>query len=124
MSERPTQVKVGWHNYSIEWVGKKKWRSIPHDGDVGLICGVTMSSEGRIAIRLHHETGLASESTLRETLMHEIMHAAFHTSGLTHVIDDMGDDREEKVIAPLAGPILAVLRENPEVLAYLTACVD
>jgi hypothetical protein len=60
----------------------------------------------------------------RLTLWHEVLHALF--SSVMGDMDwvDMGSDeaaREESVIRRLESPTLLVLRDNPKLVAYLTA---
>ncbi len=67
-----------------------------------------------LAIRLAHS--LAPGQT-RETLLHEAMHALSNMAGLDH---ELGDEAEEKVVRRLAPLLLALLRDNPKLVRFLT----
>ena len=48
----------------------------------------------------------------RATLLHEVLHAVIHTSGAKF-------DDDEQIISALEFPLLAVLRDNHALVAYL-----
>lgn len=54
----------------------------------------------------------------RETLLHEVLHTCTDIVGIDK---EMTDETEEKVVNRLAPVLLAVLRDNPRLVAYLTA---
>ena len=59
----------------------------------------------------------------RETVLHEIVHCCLR---VTDCIPDRDaragvEDVEERAVAALTGPLLAVLRDHPELVAWLTA---
>ncbi len=113
---RPTKVKVGWMEYDILWVSHQMW---PAGRQSSL--GVTFSNRSEILMREgDEESPVYSEIQLRETLLHEILHAVYHVTNLT-TNPVQTDNPEEYVVGVLAGPVLAVLRDNPKVLAYLLA---
>jgi len=53
----------------------------------------------------------------RVVLVHELLHAIFHITGLGH---DMEDGTEEKLCRVLEGPLVMLLRDNPRLVAHLT----
>lgn len=55
-----------------------------------------------------------NEAHNRYALFHEVMHGCWHVGVRSHKND-------EKAIRALAGPLLDVLRRNPDLVAYLTA---
>jgi hypothetical protein len=55
------------------------------------------------------------EDYARATLLHEILHACIRSSDPT-----LDDEHEETVVAAITGPLLSMLRDNPDVLDYLT----
>lgn len=60
----------------------------------------------------------------RQTLWHEVMHALCETVMGAPVWRYLGADRverEESVIRMLESPIILVLRDNPDLVTYLTA---
>lgn len=58
-----------------------------------------------------------------ETLLHEILHQCLHAAGCDPDDDAKAGvpDVEERAVRAIAGPLLAVLRRNPGLVAYLTA---
>lgn len=52
-----------------------------------------------------------------DTLIHECLHHFFRTSALTAI--DSGD--EEQIVNFLAPNLLAMLRDNPDLVEWLTA---
>lgn len=100
----PTSVQVGPLTYRI-----KPWKNRPADNAQAW----GMCDKKRTVILLHK--GL-SRQRKREVLLHEVMHACFDSSGLT-----MKDNcPEEMVVNDLTFPLLGVLRDNPDLVAYLT----
>jgi len=60
----------------------------------------------------------------RTTLWHEVIHALCETtmgSPDWHGLGKEKSDREEAVVRAFESPTLLVLRDNPELVAYLTA---
>ena len=53
---------------------------------------------------------------MRDTLLHEVLHAAW---SVNPPLDD--EDQEERVVAALAPWLLLALRDNPDLVAFLTA---
>ena len=54
----------------------------------------------------------------RDTLLHEAMHAIFWCSGMKNN-EGFSSDAEERIIRVLAPWLLALLRDNPDLLAFL-----
>jgi hypothetical protein len=78
-TRRPTKVKVGWANWTIQYLNEKQWLDHPETSDNG---GETHAATQSIYIRLEHPSGTCNEVTLREVVLHEILHAIFHTANL------------------------------------------
>lgn len=74
--------------------------------------GMSDPSRALIAIR----PGMA-EGWTKQTLIHEILHQVFRQSG----IGGLTADDEESIIRHLEGGLIGVLRDNPELVAYLSA---
>ena len=53
---------------------------------------------------------------MREVLLHEILHASYYAAGIRE-LDEAHEEGEVRVLAPV---LLAILRHNPELIAYLT----
>ncbi|MFE7461654.1 hypothetical protein ACWFMI_23605 [Nocardiopsis terrae] len=60
---------------------------------------------------------------VRETLLHEILHQCLRVTGTDPDADAKAGlpDVEERTLMGMAGPLLGVLCDHPELLAYLTA---
>lgn len=74
-----------------------------------------------LGLTLHHATTImvddnVSEDVQASTLLHEVLHAVFDVTGVSY---DIGSKTEEKLIRHLEATLLQVLRENPELVAYL-----
>lgn len=114
--KRPTSIKVGWATLNIVWVPEADWPKEDHGR-----CGVTRVAQGEIRL-LEYDGG--QEAWYREVLIHEALHAAHVVSGLGQYPSPektSADEREEWVTTLLAGPMLSLIRDNPEAMAWLTA---
>ena len=100
-SKTPAKVKIGPHTFSIKWVeGLEE-------------CGNMIGQSLSITINNTIPASLA-----RETLLHEIIHADFYLNGS---LADKANEMEERIVQALGCGLLATLRENPEIVAYLLA---
>ena len=113
----PLSVKVGPVAYRVT-SDPDEWMRAEHDTQRSGYYGITRNTQA--VIYLNPE---ADPAVTRLTLWHETLHALFevtmgspdwHGLGKTH------NDREESVIRRLEGPTLTVLRDNPELVSYLT----
>ncbi len=59
----------------------------------------------------------------RETLLHEVLHQCLRVTDCDPDRDAKAgvEDVEERTVAAMTGPLLAVLRDHPELVAWLTA---
>jgi len=59
----------------------------------------------------------------RQTVLHEIVHCCLSVTDCEPDRDAKAgvEDVEERAVAALTGPLLAVLRDHPELVAWLTA---
>jgi hypothetical protein len=112
--KRPTRAKVGYQVYTIGWLDESEWEAAGLPDNTN---GATRPSHGIIAIRLGFNR---SEEWYRETLVHELLHACFAVSRIDVYMDDKVLDAEELVCNTQAPMLLALFRENPKVLRYLT----
>lgn len=112
---RPTQVKVGHTTYSIHYLTEKKWLKKYDASKAGLF----WVDDESILIRVHNDGDQRAESSLRETLLHEILHACWHhvNLGSRGKIDD--DELEEAIVGTLSMPLIAVICDNPDVFDYI-----
>lgn len=89
-------LRVGPHTYTVRTGGK-------HDDALAADEANGTHEGDRLRIRVHSRL---PESKQREVLLHEVLHACG--------VDD------EAVVTPLAPALLAVLRDNPALVAELT----
>jgi hypothetical protein len=103
----PAAVKVGCRTYTIR-TDQAAARRLREDGDRGR----TRAEAGEIVI----DSSLADDM-LRETLLHEVLHAAWDVTPLRL---EPYEEHEEAVITAFAPLLLDALRQNPRLVAYLT----
>lgn len=93
-------------------IGAQRWRlrrgSLIELGDV---YGVTVERELRITL-----SDRQAAAQLRETVLHELLHAIWSKVPL-----DQDDAEQERIIGSLSPWLLGVLRDNPELVAFLLA---
>lgn len=58
-----------------------------------------------------------SPEALKTTLVHELLHAMFDAYGTDELLTEI----DEALVSLMEMPLLALLRSNPELVAYLTA---
>lgn len=75
------------------------------------VFGMGSKSQQIIMLRPGMAPGFA-----RQILVHEIVHQLFDDSGL-----ELEDALEEQVCLSLQAPLLAVLKDNPDLVAWLTS---
>ena len=73
------------------------------------------------AQRIEVSTGGGPENT-RTTVLHEILHQCLRVTGCDPDADAKAnlEDVEERAVSAIAGPLLATLRDNPDLVDYLT----
>jgi hypothetical protein len=115
--KKPTTVKVGALTYTVHWTAEE-WLDRP---DVG-------REEGDWALTNHPKLGIwiwpeLEEQNKRQSLLHECLHTLFASSGadVRNSINGAGDgfDVEEYTISRLESPLMSLLIDNPEVVAYI-----
>lgn len=104
----PTTVRIGPHDYTIKQWGKM---AADNDGSLGL-CDKTTST---ILV-----ADYLSDQKACEVLIHECLHACYDVAGL-HYGPGKGDAtvEEERLVNGLAYAVTGVLRDNPQLLAYV-----
>lgn len=120
---RPSSVHVGPQVLTIGYITEKKWRKRGYDPSK---MGHMWWPGGEILIRCQTDGTDLAEDNLRETLFHEILHACNEVNGLNSVggaeaIPEEFEALEEMIVAMTSPVLLMVLRDNPDVLAYLLA---
>jgi hypothetical protein len=97
----PRKVKVGPHEYRVR-VDKS-----------GVLMAAERLGQHRMADLRMDVAGGQAPSMLRDTVLHEVMHAVF-------VGMELSEDDEEKFVSRLTPVLLAVLRDNPKLVEFLT----
>jgi hypothetical protein len=105
----PESVKVGPYRYKVV-VDAARIKELEKESDTELY-GIT--THGHLEIALHPDV---ADTVLRETLLHETLHAVFYNIGLS---DRLTDKTEEHMIRALSPALFALLRDNPDLVAYL-----
>lgn len=111
MLKLPSKVQIGSQSWDIT--------EKPRKGDLSL-------SEDSFGYTIHRENLIILDSTMsdsrkRQTLLHEILHAIKFSFGnpVTPKKTDDSDVWEHYFIAMYEEGLLLVLRDNPDILAYL-----
>lgn len=105
----PKKVKVGPHDYVIE---KMTTDLVQASNAVGACLEV----ESKII----YDPG-QSQGQVRDTILHELLHAVWGQTYMDKKYDDNAPDSEgELMIHELAPRILALLRDNPALVKFLT----
>lgn len=100
---RPESVKIGAHQFPV------KWGYIESDEHPWLF-GLTTSKDTTI----HINDVDVSRSQIRDTLLHECMHGICVDLNL-----NFADGEEEQIIRGFTPWLLMLLRDNPDVVAFL-----
>lgn len=115
-SKRPTSLKIGWMDFEVRYLDDEEWTAEPSlsEGDGGQCDGAIAVISIRLAEHQH-------DIHVKEILLHEVMHACFYACGIT-VNEDLRTvpDIEEHVVFRTAPFMLGVLRDNPDLAAFLT----
>lgn len=111
--ERPSQVWIGAHLYSIDYDHDEMMR---HCGE---------RHKDLLGVSNHHnlyiliDDGVA-EQLIRDVLWHEIMHCIWAESG-TNELSNMS---EEEIVSVLTPRIVSMMRVNPDVMSYMLYSTD
>lgn len=108
----PAKVKLGTYTYSIV-TDKGAFDRIQVE-ERELLCGRQLTTTQQI----HINPAMGPDCT-RDTVIHECLHHFFSTSGLRGE-NGLEMAQEEQVVNMLGSNILAMLRDNPELVTYLT----
>jgi hypothetical protein len=105
----PASVRVGPYRYKVV-VSAERIKELEKESNSELY-GIT--THGHLEIALQPDV---ADLILRETLLHEVLHAVLYNTGLS---DRMSDKAEEHLIRGLSPALFALLRDNPDLVAYL-----
>ncbi len=98
-------IRVGAHTYQLLSDAAAK---------IILLGRLNRGETDSVALTIRVDPDMPS-SAYAETLLHETLHAVWHQAGLQRLEVD-----EEDLITALAPTLLAVLRDNPALVATLT----
>lgn len=116
-TEIPRRIKVGTVTYTVS-LDPDEWVRAEHAQKMADSFGHTDNGAARILVNPDHPPHVQ-----RQTLWHEVLHALHWTVLGSPDWRGLGKDpdaREESVIKSWEHPTLAVLRDNPGLVAYLT----
>lgn len=99
----PGTIKVGPHVYRI--VADQN-RELEADDSAGR----TSPAVGEIQIRSDHK----SHTYIADTLLHEVLHAVIHN------VSGAPSGEEEQFVERMSTGLLGVLRDNPDLIEFLT----
>lgn len=110
----PTQIRIGHLRYTITVDDDLINAESVKDGVK--YAGLSQSSKQAIVLRKDNPPDYQAE-----TLLHEIIHQCLRVTGVDPDEDAKANvvDVEERAVKAIAGPLLRVLRDHPELVAYL-----
>jgi hypothetical protein len=117
MSDIPSTVQIGAVTYAVT-IDPDAWMRYEHENQSKGEYGYTLHTEAIILLNPESAPDVA-----RQTLWHEIMHGLCETTMGSPNWRGLGaekSDREEAVVRAFESPTLLVLRDNPDLVAYLT----
>jgi hypothetical protein len=108
----PTRVKIGTQTYRIQQ------RAPKDDGGLGNALAYTLVESNLIVISNQLPT-----DRQRSVLIHEIIHALIYSFTRQDTPDKLEsfDDWEHHFIGIIQEPLIMLIRDNPDLIAYLTA---
>lgn len=115
-TRRPTKIRVGWATFRVEYLDHTAWCANEDEN----LQGRCYPARQVLQIRTGNEDGPMHPQLIRSCLLHEVLHALFHTTGLSaHHGGVDSEYREEFIVSLLDGPLLGVLQENPALVKWL-----
>lgn len=116
----PETVTIGHLNYRITFDDALINEYSVREG--GNFAGYSNAAEQVIVLASKSHSGMqAGDDYVREVLLHEILHQCLRVTGTNPDWDAKAGvtDVEERTVAAMAGPLLAVLRNNRDLLTYV-----
>lgn len=116
MIKVPEKIKVGPVTYTVV-VDEDEWMRLEHRSRERN--GFGMTEHHTATIYLNPKD---SETTQRQTLLHEALHAMMFVLMGSPNFRNLGDsqfNREERIARMFEGPLLQLLRDNEDMVAYL-----
>jgi hypothetical protein len=105
----PDVVRIGSLDFSVS--DDAEAHLVAEDEMSSRLFGMSDKSLQRIQLRPGMAPGFK-----RQIMLHEIVHLLFDDSGL-----EMASEDEERICLALQAPLLGVLRDNPDLVAWLTS---
>ena len=118
VADMPASIRVGAVTYRVT-IDPDDWVRVEHKVQTKGDYGHTLNLEATIYINPE-----STPDVQRVTLWHEVMHAlctAVMGSPDWRNLGKKKGDREEAVVSAFESPIVLVLRDNPDLIAYLLA---
>lgn len=100
MSKPPKKIKIGPYDYAVVILDKSEAR-----GNYGAF----VSEDQEIRLR----DSFRSPHMMADTLLHEVLHGVWFVHGI------VARDGEERIIGQMATGLTQVLRDNPDLVAFL-----
>jgi hypothetical protein len=116
MSAMPTEVHIAHATWGVLCNAKATAASRKESKEKWL---AGFCDSNKLAITIAHDLPVQVQ---QDTLLHEVMHAVYFTVGnpLHTKFKAHGDAVEELGVASLAPLLLGVIRDNPDLIDYLT----
>lgn len=102
--DMPSTVRVGPFDYDVQ-----SWAANDAPDNVNGECALNL-----LRIRIRDDM---VPQKLAEVLLHEVLHAMWDIAELGEAVD------EETAVSGLGKQLLAVIRDNPELIDFVYACV-
>ncbi len=121
MTQPPTRLRIGHLTYTVtEDDAAVAERSVSEHGDYA---AYSQHSTQRIVLGTRHNGHDFGPDYRVENLLHEVLHCCLSVADCKPDRDAKADveDVEERTVAAMAGVLLATLRDNPDLVRWLTA---
>lgn len=116
VTARPIKIRVGPHNYSVLW-SQKQWQDHLTKTQIKEACGYTRALTTQIFVK-GWELSITQQ---KETLVHELFHAVFNLTNFEFQEHKKIKDTEEHIVLMVSPWWAMIIKENPDLLAWLTS---
>lgn len=107
--ERPGRVHIGPFQFDVTWSTSET--KVAADSHPAMGVSDVRTAHIWICEDLH-------QSIEREALLHELLHMVIRTFGVGLELDE---ETEERTVCALTPALLGILRDNPDLIRYLTS---
>jgi hypothetical protein len=121
--ELPRSLRIGHLRYRVvEDDGLVQEHSVREMGDYAGFSHAPTQTIALATRRVRGGGGDLGQQYRREVLLHEVLHCCLRVTDCDPDRDAKAglEDVEERAVAAIAGPLLAVLQDHPDLVAYLT----